>query len=223
MIFKPSRNRRKSRSRAPSIYQRTSSANIYIPIKYIKSFARFIPIAALGSAASLLFNSPEKVQLWQAILFPKPIAFSCMGITVSVPHDWLHTACHPLANGPDATFLPKKFLSKEEISPKIELIAEDPYEGDITLQSFKSREFANAKSFARGKRNTVFKLDRKYIFNGDLDGYELIYDVGSIMRRDVGFLGPGRQYVIRYEATLQDFAKYQKEAAEIVNTIKMAF
>ncbi len=140
---------------------------------------------------------------------------------MSVPHDWYHTACHPLAHGPDATFLPKKFLSKQEVSPKIELIAEAPYEGDITLQRFISREFANAKSFVRDKRNTVFKLDRQFIFNGDSDGYELIYDAGSIKRRDVGFLGPGRQYVIRYEATLQDFERYQKEANNIMNTIKM--
>lgn len=177
----------------------------------------------LGSVIPYIITNPDKVQLWLTMLFPKPLSFSCEGITVQIPQNWQQLGCQSVAisDVPDATIIPKSFVSNESNSPKILLIVEELYENDITLQKFYQKEKEQAKLFIDNKKNTYFTENGKFQFKGDSANYELVYDADNIKRRDIGFLDRGKQYTIRYEASTQDFDKYEKEAREIINSLEL--
>lgn len=177
----------------------------------------------LGSVIPTIISNPDKVQLWLTMLLPKPVSFSCEGITVQIPQNWQQLGCQSVAipNVPDATIIPKSFVSNESNSPKIRLIVEELYENDITLQKFYQKEKEQAKLFIDNKKNTYFTENGKFQFKGDSANYELVYDADNIKRRDIGFLDRGKQYTIRYEASTQDFDKYEKEAREIINSLEL--
>lgn len=176
----------------------------------------------LGSVIPYIINNPDKVQLWLTMLLPKPVSFSCEGITVQIPQNWQQLGCQSVAipNVPDATIIPKSFVSNESNSPKIRLIVEELYENDITLQKFYQKEKEQAKLFIDNKKNTYFRGNEKSQFKGN-SAYELVYDADNIKRRDIGFLYSKKQYTIRYEASTQDFDKYEKEAREIINSLEL--
>ncbi|MDB9508743.1 hypothetical protein PN502_17085 [Microcystis aeruginosa CS-338/01] len=177
----------------------------------------------LGSVIPTIISNPDKVQLWLTMLLPKPVSFSCEGITVQIPQNWQQLGCQSVAipNVPDATIIPKSFVSNESNSPKIRLIVEELYENDITLQKFYQKEKEQAKLFIDNKKNTYFTENGKFQFKSDSANYELVYDADNIKRRDIGFLDRGKQYTIRYEASTQDFDKYEKEAREIINSLEL--
>jgi hypothetical protein len=176
----------------------------------------------LGSVIPSIITNPDKVQLWLTMLFPKPVSFSCEGITVQIPQNWQQLGCQSVAipDVPDATIIPRTFLSNESNSPKIRLIVEELYENDITLQKFYQKEKEQAKLFIDNKKNTYFRGNEKFQFKGN-SAYELVYDADNIKRRDIGFLYSKKQYTIRYEASTQDFDKYEKEAKEIINSLEL--
>lgn len=182
-----------------------------------------LPIAVSGSVIVTLITNPDKVQLWLTMLFPKPVSFSCEGITVQIPQNWQQLGCQSVAipDVPDATIIPKSFVSNESNSPKIRLIVEELYDNDITLQKFYQKEKEQAKLFIDNKKNTYFRGNEKFQFKGNSDNYELVYDADNIKRRDIGFLYSKKQYTIRYEASTQDFDKYEKEAREIINSLEL--
>ena len=179
-----------------------------------------------GSVIVTFITNPDKVQLWLTMLFPKPVSFSCEGITVQIPQNWQQhwqqLGCQSVAipNVPDATIIPKSFVSNESNSPKIRLIVEELYENDITLQKFYQKEKEQAKLFIDNKKNTYFRGNEKFQFKGN-SAYELVYDADNIKRKDIGFLYSKKQYTIRYEASTQDFDKYEKEAKEIINSLEL--
>jgi len=177
-------------------------------------------VTASGSAIVTFITNPDKVQLWLTMLFPKPVSFSCEGITVQIPQNWQQLGCQSVAipNGPDATIIPKSFVSNESNSPKILLIVEELYENDITLQKFYQKKVMTA---INNKNNTYFIGNKKFQFKGNSANYELVYDADNIKRRDIGFLYSKKQYTIRYEASTQDFDKYEKEAKEIINSLEL--
>lgn len=181
-------------------------------------------VTASGSVMVTLITNPDKVQLWLTMLFPKPVSFSCEGITVQIPQNWQQhwqqLGCQSVAipNVPDATIIPKSFVSNESNSPKILLIVEELYENDITLQKFYQKR---AMTAINNKNNTYFVGNKKFQFKGNSANYELVYDADNIKRRDIGFLYSKKQYTIRYEASTQDFDKYEKEAKEIINSLEL--
>ncbi|WOB67151.1 hypothetical protein [Microcystis aeruginosa] len=183
-----------------------------------------LPIAVLGSVMVTFITNPDKVQLWLTMLLPKPVSFSCEGITVQIPQNWQQhwqqLGCQSVAipDVPDATIIPKSFVSNESNSPKILLIIEDLDENDITLQKFYQKKVMTA---INNKNNTYFIGNKKFQFKGDSANYELVYDADNIKRRDIGFLYSKKQYTIRYEASTQDFDKYEKEAKEIINSLEL--
>ncbi len=182
-----------------------------------------LPIAVLGSVMVTFITNPDKVQLWLTMLFPKPLSFSCEGITVQIPQNWQQLGCQSVAipNVPDATIIPKSFVSNESNSPKILLIIEDLYDNDVTLKKFYQKEKEQAQLFIDNKKNTYFRGNKKFQFKGNSANYELVYDADNIKRRDIGFLYSKKQYTIRYEASTQDFDKYEKEAREIINSLEL--
>ena len=181
-------------------------------------------VTASGSAIVTFITNPDKVQLWLTMLFPKPVSFSCEGITVQIPQNWQQhwqqLGCQSVAipDVPDATIIPKSFVSNEGNSPKILLIIEDLDENDITLQKFYQKKVMTA---INNKNNTYFIGNKKFQFKGNSANYELVYDADNIKRRDIGFLYSKKQYTIRYEASTQDFDKYEKEAKEIINSLEL--
>jgi len=183
-------------------------------------------VTASGSVIVTLITNPDKVQLWLTMLFPKPVSFSCEGITVQIPQNWQQhwqqLGCQSVAipDVPDATIIPKSFVSNESNSPKILLIVEELYENDITLQKFYQKEKEQAQLFIDNKKNTYFRGNEKFQFKGN-SAYELVYDADNIKRKDIGFLYSKKQYTIRYEASTQDFDKYEKEAKEIINSLEL--
>jgi len=72
----------------------------------------------LGSVIPTIISNPDKVQLWLTMLLPKPVSFSCEGITVQIPQNWQQLGCQSVAipNVPDATIIPKSFVSNESNS-----------------------------------------------------------------------------------------------------------
>ena len=176
----------------------------------------------LGSVIPSIITNPDKVQLWLTMLFPKPVSFSCEGITVQIPQNWQQLGCQSVAipDVPDATIIPRTFLSNESNSPKIRLIIEELYENDITLQKFYQKEKQKAQSSINNKKNTYFTGNEEFQFKGN-SAYELVYEADNIKRRDIGFLYRKKQYKIRYEASTQDFNKYEKEAKEIINSLEL--
>lgn len=116
----------------------------------------------LGSVIPYIITNPDKVQLWLTMLLPKPVSFSCEGITVQIPQNWQQhwqqLGCQSVAipNVPDATIIPKSFVSNESNSPKIRLIVEELYENDITLQKFYQKEKEQAKLFIDNKKKYLF-------------------------------------------------------------------
>lgn len=177
----------------------------------------------LGSVIPSIITNPDKVQLWLTMLFPKPVSFSCEGITVQIPQNWQQLGCQSVAipDVPDATIIPRTFLSNESNSPKIRLIIEELYENDITLQKFYQKEKQKAQSSINSKKNTYFTGNKEFQFKGNSDNYELVYEADNIKRRDIGFLYRKKQYKIRYEASTQDFNKYEKEAKDIINSLEL--
>ncbi|MCZ8046124.1 MAG: hypothetical protein GPI90_00865 [Microcystis aeruginosa K13-05] len=177
-------------------------------------------VTASGSVIVTFITNPDKVQLWLTILFPKPVSFSCEGITVQIPQNWQQLGCQSVAipNVPDATIIPKSFVSNESNSPKIRLIVEELYDNDVTLQKFYQKR---AMTAIDNKNNTYFIGNKKFQFKGNSANYELVYDADNIKRRDIGFLYSKKQYTIRYEASTQDFDKYEKEAKEIINSLEL--
>ncbi|MFM7881614.1 MAG: hypothetical protein ACKO8H_07155 [Microcystis panniformis] len=133
----------------------------------------------LGSVIPSIITNPDKVQLWLTMLFPKPVSFSCEGITVQIPQNWQQLGCHSVALDTDATIIPKSFVSNESNSPKILLIVEDLDENDITLQKFYQKEKEQAKLFIDNKKNTYFTDNGKFQFKGDSANYELVYDADN--------------------------------------------
>jgi len=180
-------------------------------------------VTASGSVIVTFITNPDKVQLWLTMLFPKPVSFSCEGITVQIPQNWQQLGCQSVAipDVPDATIIPKSFVSNESNSPKILLIVEELYENDITLQKFYQKEKQKAQSSINNKKNTYFTGNKEFQFKGNSANYELVYDADNIKRRDIGFLYSKKQYTIRYEASTQDFDKYEKEAKEIINSLEL--
>jgi len=89
------------------------------------------------------------------------------------------------------------------------------------LQKFYQKEKEQAQLFIDNKKNTYFRGNEKFQFKGNSDNYELVYDADNIKRRDIGFLYSKKQYTIRYEASTQDFDKYEKEAREIINSLEL--
>jgi hypothetical protein len=176
----------------------------------------------LGSVIPSIITNPDKVQLWLTMLFPKPVSFSCEGITVQIPQNWQQLGCQSVAipDVPDATIIPRTFLSNESNSPKIRLIIEELYENDITLQKFYQKEKQKAQSSINNKKNTYFTGNEEFQFKGN-SAYELVYEADNIKRRDIGFLYRKKQYKIRYEASTQDFDKYENEAKEIINSLEL--
>ncbi|MFM7907400.1 MAG: hypothetical protein ACKPA9_20290 [Microcystis sp.] len=179
-----------------------------------------LPIAVSGSVIVTLITNPDKVQLWLTMLFPKPVSFSCEGITVQIPQNWQQLGCQSVAfaDVPDATIIPKSFVSNESNSPKIRLIVEELYENKMTLQKFYQKE---AMTAINNKNNNYFRGNKEFQFKGHSANYELVYDADNIKRRDIGFLYSKKQYTIRYEASTQDFDKYEKEAREIINSLEL--
>jgi hypothetical protein len=181
-------------------------------------------VTASSSVIVTLITNPDKVQLWLTMLLPKPVSFSCEGITVQIPQNWQQhwqqLGCQSVAipDVPDATIIPKSFVSNESNSPKILLIVEELYENDITLQKFYQKR---AMTAINNKNNTYFIGNKKFQFKGNSANYELVYDADNIKRRDIGFLYSKKQYTIRYEASTQDFDKYEKEAKEIINSLEL--
>jgi hypothetical protein len=180
-------------------------------------------VTASGSVIVTFITNPDKVQLWLTMLFPKPVSFSCEGITVQIPQNWQQLGCQSVAipDVPDATIIPRTFLSNESNSPKIRLIIEELYENDITLQKFYQKEKQKAQSSINSKKNTYFTGNKEFQFKGNSDNYELVYEADNIKRRDIGFLYRKKQYKIRYEASTQDFNKYEKEAKDIINSLEL--
>ena len=149
-------------------------------------------VTASSSVIVTLITNPDKVQLWLTMLLPKPVSFSCEGITVQIPQNWQQhwqqLGCQSVAipNVPDATIIPKSFVSNESNSPKILLIVEELYENDITLQKFYQKEKEQAKLFIDNKKNTYFRGNEKFQFKGN-SAYELVYDADNIKRKDIVF------------------------------------
>ena len=181
----------------------------------------------LGSVIPYIITNPDKVQLWLTMLLPKPVSFSCEGITVQISQNWQQhwqqLGCQSVAipDVPDATIIPKSFVSNESNSPKIRLIVEELYDNDVTLQKFYQKEKEQAQLFIDNKKNTYFRGNEKFQFKGNSANYELVYNADNIKRRDIGFLYSKKQYTIRYEASTQDFDKYEKEAKEIINSLEL--
>jgi hypothetical protein len=92
---------------------------------------------------------------------------------------------------------------------------------------------ANFTDFYKKEKQEVEKLIKQtnssLILNSDdefknHDVYELIYnytdDQGNFRRRkDIGFIHEGKQYIIRYDASIQDFPKYEQEAENILHSL----
>jgi hypothetical protein len=210
-------------SEQPSINSTESEKKNTIPSWLMKFGQKSLLIAfvtASGSVIVTFITNPDKVQLWLTMLFPKPVSFSCEGITVQIPQNWQQLGCQSVAipDVPDATIIPKSFVSNESNSPKILLIVEELYENDITLQKFYQKKVMTA---INNKNNTYFIGNKKFQFKGNSANYELVYDADNIKRRDIGFLYSKKQYTIRYEASTQDFDKYEKEAKEIINSLEL--
>ena len=210
-------------SEQPSINSTESEKKNTIPSCLMKFGQKSLLIAivtASGSVIVTFITNPDKVQLWLTMLFPKPVSFSCEGITVQIPQNWQQLGCQSVAipDVPDATIIPKSFVSNESNSPKILLIVEELYENDITLQKFYQKKVMTA---INNKNNTYFIGNKKFQFKGNSANYELVYDADNIKRRDIGFLYSKKQYTIRYEASTQDFDKYEKEAKEIINSLEL--
>jgi hypothetical protein len=220
-------NQNKShQSEQPSVNSTESEKKNTIPSWLMKFGQKSLLIAfvtASGSVIVTFITNPDKVQLWLTMLFPKPVSFSCEGITVQIPQNWQQLGCQSVAipDVPDATIIPRTFLSNESNSPKIRLIIEELYENDITLQKFYQKEKQKAQSSINNKKNTYFTGNKEFQFKGNQANYELVYEADNIKRRDIGFLYRKKQYKIRYEASTQDFNKYEKEAKEIINSLEL--
>ena len=215
-------------SEQPSVNSTESEKKNTIPSWLMKFGQKSLLIAlafvtASGSVIVTFITNPDKVQLWLTMLFPKPVSFSCEGITVQIPQNWQQLGCQSVAipDVPDATIIPRTFLSNESNSPKIRLIIEELYENDITLQKFYQKEKQKAQSSINSKKNTYFTGNKEFQFKGNSDNYELVYEADNIKRRDIGFLYRKKQYKIRYEASTQDFNKYEKEAKDIINSLEL--
>ncbi|MFN6272355.1 MAG: hypothetical protein ACK4XH_12240 [Microcystis sp.] len=226
LLFWTNNQNKSHQSEQPSVNSTESEKKNTI-LSWLMEFGqKNLPIAVLGSVMVTFITNPDKVQLWLTMLFPKPVSFSCEGITVQIPQNWQQhwqqLGCQSVAipDVPDATIIPKSFVSNESNSPKILLIVEELYENDITLQKFYQKEKEQAKLFIDNKKNTYFRGNEKFQFKGN-SAYELVYDADNIKRRDIGFLYSKKQYTIRYEASTQDFDKYEKEAREIINSLEL--
>jgi hypothetical protein len=152
-------NQKKSHpSEQPSVNSTESEKKNTIPSCLMKFGQKSLLIAivtASGSVIVTFITNPDKVQLWLTMLFPKPVSFSCEGITVQIPQNWQQLGCQSVAipDVPDATIIPKSFVSNESNSPKILLIVEELYENDVTLQKFYQKKVMTA---INNKNNTYF-------------------------------------------------------------------
>jgi hypothetical protein len=229
LLFWTNNQNKSHQSEQPSVNSTESEKKNTI-LSWLMEFGQKSLLIAIVTASSsvivTLITNPDKVQLWLTMLLPKPVSFSCEGITVQIPQNWQQhwqqLGCQSVAipNVPDATIIPKSFVSNESNSPKILLIVEELYENDITLQKFYQKEKEQAQLFIDNKKNTYFRGNEKFQFKGN-SAYELVYDADNIKRKDIGFLYSKKQYTIRYEASTQDFDKYEKEAKEIINSLEL--
>lgn len=184
---------------------------------------------ALSSIIAAFISSSDKIPLLVTWWFPEPVPFSCEGITIKIPRNWHANGqgqkCQAVAYDADATITLKSFEGNEIKSPKLILITENPYERDITLKKFSEREKTQAEILI-GQKNKKLKANPDVRFNKfkGHDAYELElvydYDGGKFKRKDTGFLDKGKQYTIRYEASTEDFDKYEKEAKEIIDSLE---
>ena len=175
-----------------------------------------------GTVTVSLITNPDKVQLWLTMLSPKPISFSCEGVTIQIPQNWVQLGCKASAipDVADAIVIPKTYVGNESNSPRICLIVDELYDNDITLKKFYQKESERAKLFKANRKSSYFRGSGEFQFKGSSANYELVYDADNFKRRDLGFLYRKKQYKLRFEASSRDFNKYEKESKKIINTLE---
>jgi hypothetical protein len=151
--------------------------------------------------------------------------FNCEGISLKIPQNWHNDGaqqkCQAIAYGIDATITPKSFQENEIKAPKVILIVDDIYEPEITLRDFYKKQKQEAEKLIR-QTNSSLTLNPSREFKNH-DAFELIYnytdDQVTFKRKDIGFIHEGKQYIIRYEASIRDFPKYEQEAKKIIYSL----
>ncbi len=179
-------------------------------------------VGVSGTVTVAFITNPDKVELWLTMLSPKPVSFSCEGVTVQIPQNWAQLGCQTSAipDFPDAIIIPKTYIGNESKSPKLSLIVDELYDNDVTLTKFFQKERDQARLFVANRKVSYFRGNGEFQFKGSSANYELVYIADNLKRRDLGFLYRKKQYKVRFEASPRDFDKYGKESREILNSLE---
>lgn len=178
------------------------------------------PILILSLIIVWFVSNPDKSA--------KPIIFNCEGISLKIPQNWHNDGadqkCQLIASGIgyDATITPKSFQGNEMKAPRVILIVDDIYEPEANFRDFYEKQKQDAEKLIKQTNSSLILNSDDGFKNHDV--YELIYnytdDQGNFRRRkDIGFIHEGKQYIIRYDASIQDFPKYEQEAKEILYSL----
>ena len=178
------------------------------------------PILILSLIIVWFVSNPDKSA--------KPIIFNCEGISLKIPQNWHNDGadqkCQVIDSGIgyDATITPKSFQGNEMKAPKVILIVDDIDDPETNLRDFHKEEEQEAEKLIK-QTNSLLTLNSNCRPFKNHDAYELIYnytdDQENFKRKDIGFIHEGKQYIIRYEATVRDFPKYEQEAKEILYSL----
>ena len=177
------------------------------------------PILILSLIIVWFVSNPDKSA--------NPIIFNCEGISLKIPQNWHNDGadqkCQVIDSGIgyDAKITPKSFQGNEKKAPKVILIVDDISEPEANFTDFYKKQKQEAEKLIK-QTNSSLTLNSDDEFKNH-DAYELIYnytdDQGNSKRKDIGFIHEGKQYIIRYEASVRDFPKYEQEAEEILYSL----
>ena len=178
------------------------------------------PILILSLIIVWFVSNPDKSA--------KPIIFNCEGISLKIPQNWHNDGadqkCQLIAGGIgfDATITPKSFQGNEMKAPKVILIVDDIYEPEANFRDFHEKQKQDAEKLIKQTNSSLILNSNDEFKNHDV--YKLIYNYADAQgtfrrRKDIGFIHEGKQYIIRYEATVRDFPKYEQEAENILHSL----
>lgn len=191
-------------------------------------------LSSLGfaiTAAYVIATNPDKIESWLRVawqVLPGKVTYSCMiynradsnnrakrdSVTVKFKISKKligFIGCSPIISQADAIIhLTDEIyhINKPKLLIFVDSFTEDRGLNDLYLSKQKEAERWAGKSINSG-------IKKHLLFQGK-KAFEITYSDQEHKRKDINFIYLQKEYIIRYEASPDDFMHYQKQASEII-------
>ena len=195
-------------------------------------------LRSLGLLITVVYaiaTNPDKIESWLKIawqVLPGKVTHSCMiynrvdssnrakrdSVTVKFKISKKLVSsigCTPIISQADAAIpLSEEIyqIDKPKLLIFVDSFTEDKGLYDFYLSKQKEAEKWGGKAINSGSR-------KRFLFQGK-KAFEMTYSDQEHRRKDISFIHLQNEYTIRYEASPDDFMRYQNQAAEIIKTIE---